>query len=183
MRVVVACLLAATAFAQSPDRLKGKVAAMLKADQDNLPSSEGVLFVGGAEVEKWDVHHFFSQYRTINRGMAGSRIADAAAFADQLIVPLKPSTIVVWVSPDENAADFSKFIAKIHTSLPKTQLVLVALPPNPKVREIADQDKGIKSVDLESDDAGYDLMSPMVKLVIRKSEARYWRGYDPVSGQ
>jgi hypothetical protein len=38
-------------------------------------------------------------------------------------------------------------------------------------------------VDLAADDAGYALMSPMVKLVIQKAEARYWRGYDPVPGQ
>jgi hypothetical protein len=186
MKLVALALIAAAAFAQSPDRLKTKVAAMLKADQDNPPTAEGVLFAGGGPVEAWDLRHNFGGFRTTNRGISGSSIADATYYADQLIVPLKPSTIAVCLTDADTLDTFSRFVAKIHQSLPKTLIVVMTDHPGPmndKLDEFAQQDKLVRPVDLLDPVKDYELASPMVKRVIQRAETRYWRGFDPVPGQ
>jgi hypothetical protein len=160
----------------TPDRWKARVAKMLKDDEENPPSSEGVMFVGSATIAEWDLRHYFGQYRTVKRGIGGSLISESTYYADQLIVPFKPSTIVFYsgdndtaygMTPDMVAADFSKFVAKIHTSLPKTQLVVMSIRPsiarlavwdvvkasNEKIQAIcdADKDKSVRFVDLTED--------------------------------
>jgi hypothetical protein len=196
------------ASAQSPERLKNQVARMLKDDVDNPPSTEGVLFAGSDTVAGWDVRHYFGQYRTIRRAIPGATIADTTYYADQLIVPFKPSTIVLEIGDSEMTADFTKFVARIHTALPKTMIVVMsaldaAPASNEKLKAIAAQDKGIRYVDLEDlagpdgkpdpalladgkhqlNKLGYDLVSQTVRKEIQKAEARYWRGYDPATGQ
>ncbi|HYA17416.1 MAG TPA: hypothetical protein VEF06_08115 [Bryobacteraceae bacterium] len=186
MKSLAVFLIALTALAQSPDRLKAKVAAMLKADQDNPPTAEGVLFVGGGPVEGWDLRRYFGAYRTANRGISGSRISDATYYADQIIVPFKPSTIVVCLTDDDTIDAFTKFVAKIHQSLPKSLIVVMMDKPGPmndRLDQIAGQDKLVRPADLLDPVKDYDLVSPMLKLVIQKAETRYWRGFDPVPGQ
>ena len=132
----VLLLIAGLCRAQSDD----PAARLLKQDVETMPSVEGVMFVGGSTIAKWDQHHYFPQYRTINRGIAGSRISDATRYADRLIVPLKPSTIIFCsgevdaaggATADQLQADINAFIAKIHSTLPKTHIVLLAIPPSP----------------------------------------------------
>lgn len=142
LAALVLCLLPLLLPAQttrSPERLKGAVAQMLKEDDDNPPSSEGVLFAGGDTIAGWDVRHSFGRYRTVRRGIPGGTLADSAFYADQLIVPLKPSTIVVesgdtafalGMSSDAIVSEFKRFIAKIHETLPKTRLVVLPVRPD-----------------------------------------------------
>jgi hypothetical protein len=186
VKLVVLTLVAVTAFAQSPDRLRAKVAAMVKADQDNPPTAEGVMFVGSGLVEAWDVRHYFGAYRTANRGIPGARVSDFTYYADQLIVPFKPSSLIVCLTEADTIDDFTKFVAKIHQSLPKTPIVVLAEKPGPindKLNQLGEQDKLVRPADLLDPVKDYDLVSPMLKLVIQKAETRYWRGFDPVSGQ
>jgi hypothetical protein len=186
MKLAVLTCVALTAFAQSPAALKAKVAALLKADQDNPPTSEGVMFVGGGPVEGWDLRHYFGAYRTANRGISGFHISDATLYADQLIVPFKPSTIVVCLSDGDTIDGFAKFVAKIHQSLPKSLIVVMADKPGPindKLDQLGKEDKLVRPADLSDPVKDYDLVSPMLKLVIQRAETRYWRGFDPVSGQ
>lgn len=186
MKFVALTLVALTVFAQSPNRLKTRVAAMLKADQDNPPTAEGVMFIGGGPVEGWDLRHYFGSWRTTNRGIPGARISDFTYYADQLIIPFKPSSLVVCLTDAEMIEDFTKFVAKIHQALPKTPIVVIAETPGPindKLDQIGQGDKLVRPADLFDPVKEYDLVSPMLKLVIQKAETRYWRGFDPVPGQ
>ena len=164
-RFILAGLLILTSAASaqtSPARLKNAVSALLKQDAETLPSSEGVLFVGNSLVARWDLRHYFPQYRTVNRGIEGAILSDATFYADQLIVPLKPSTIVFY--PGENgAAELSRFLVKVHKSLPKSQILVLSIRPadaredslklvhaaNEKLKAIAEQDKQVRFVDLD----------------------------------
>lgn len=166
LAAIVVGIVPLLAFAQGPERLKDQAAALLKADQDNPPSKEGVLFAGNENVANWDVRRDFGQYRTIRRGLAGATIADTIFYADQLIVPFKPSTIILdpeegSVTPDALAGDFTKFVAKIHKELPKTMIVVLSVravsmsvdaarQANEKLKAIVAQDRGIRFADLES---------------------------------
>ena len=155
-------LVSATSAQTSSARLKNAVSALLKQDAETLPSSEGVLFVGNSVIMRWDLRHYFPQYRTVNRGIEGAVLADATFYADQLIVPLRPSTIVFYPGAD-GAAELSRFLVKVHQSLPKSQMLVLSIRPvdtredslkrihaaNEKLKAIAEQDKQVRFVDLD----------------------------------
>lgn len=153
-----------------PARLKAAVADVLRRDAENLPSSEGIMFVGGSTVAGWDLRRYFPQYRTVNRGVEGALISDATFYADQLIAPLKPSTIVFYSGDSDavNAAgvaragvELGKFLGKVHQLLPKSQIVVVSVRPgaanaaalqlvheaNEKFKAVAEADKQARFVD------------------------------------
>ena len=157
----------------APERWKDRVRQMLEEDASNPPPTGSVVFVGSATIAGWDVKHYFPEFRPVKRGIGGSLISEATYYADQLIVPLKPSTIVFYsgdndtaygMSPEMVAADFSTFVAKIHSSLPDTQMVVLAIRPsiarlavwdvvreeNRQLQSVAAKDRMIQFVDLTS---------------------------------
>jgi lysophospholipase L1-like esterase len=154
-----------------PDRLKSIVAQMVARDVDNPPSSEGVMFAGSSTIADWDLKSYFPQYRTVNRGIGDSLTSDMSTWADQLIIPFKPSTIVFYsgdndiaygMTPDVVAAEFSRFVKKIHDASPKTELVVLSIRPtiarlavwnteqlaNEKIKAILENDKQVQFVDV-----------------------------------
>ena len=154
-----------------PERWQSRVDQMLQRDAENPPKKEAVMFVGSATIAGWDVKHYFPQFETINRGIGNSLISDATYFADQMIIPFKPSTIVFYSGdndtaygvPTEMIADnFRKFVAKIHSALPDTQMVVLPIRPsiarlavwdavqaaNEQLRAICAQDSKLQFVDL-----------------------------------
>ena len=155
----------------SPERWKARVEQMVQRDQQNPPKKEAVMFVGSATIAGWDVKHYFPRYETINRGIGASLISDATYYADQLIIPYKPSTIVFYSGDNDTAygmptpmiADhFRQFAAKIHAALPETQIVVLSIRPsirrlevwdavvaaNEQLRTICAQDPKLSFVDL-----------------------------------
>jgi hypothetical protein len=200
-----------------PERWNDRVARMLKVDAANPPAPQGVMFVGSATIAGWDLKHYFPQYRTTNRGIGGSLISEATFFADQLIVPFKPSTIVFYsgdndtaygMTPEMVAEDFGKFVAKIHGALPDTRMVVLSIRPsiarlevwdvvaasNRKLAAVvANQGSWIRFTDLTGllltpegkparellgpdlhhlNEAGFDLVSPVVNSAIERAEKR-----------
>src|SRR5215469_724283 len=155
----------------TPERWKPRVEQMLRQDQQNPPKKEAVMFVGSATIAGWDVKHYFPEFETINRGIGASMISEATYYADQLIIPLKPSTIVFYSGDNDTAYgvptemiadDFRKFVAKIHSALPNTQTVVIAIRPsiarlavwdavraaNEQLRKICAADSKLQFVDL-----------------------------------
>jgi lysophospholipase L1-like esterase len=131
----------------SPERWKQRVEQMVQRDQQNPPKKEAVMFVGSATIAGWDVKHYFPQYETVNRGIGASMIDEATYYADQLIIPYKPSTIVFYSGdndtaygvPTEMIADhFRAFVTKIHSALPKTQIVVMSIRPSMRRLEVWD---------------------------------------------
>ncbi len=122
-----------------PERWRERVTRMLNNDAANPASSQGVIFVGSATIAGWDLKHYFPQYRTLNRGIGGSLVAESTFYAGELIVPFKPSTIVFYsgdndtayrMPPEMIAADLSAFASHIHSALPKTQIVVLSIRPS-----------------------------------------------------
>ena len=131
----------------TPERWKSRVEQMVQRDQQNPPKKDAVMFVGSATIAGWDVKHYFPQYETINRGIGASMIDEATYYADQLIIPFKPSTIVFYSGdndtaygmPTEMIADhFRQFVAKIHSALPKTQIIVLSIRPSLRRLEVWD---------------------------------------------
>ena len=155
----------------TPERWKARVEQMLQRDLQNPPKKEAVMFVGSATIAGWDLKHYFPEFETINRGIGGSMISETTYYADQLIIPFKPSTIVFYSGDNDTAYgmptemiadDFRRFVAKIHSALPDTQMVVISIRPsiarlavwdavraaNEQLRAICDGDSKLRFVDL-----------------------------------
>lgn len=155
----------------TPERWKARVEQIEKRDAQNPPGKGAVMFVGSATIAGWDLKHYFPEFKTVNRGIGGSMIAETTYYADQLIVPYQPSTIVFYSGDNDTAYgvptemiadDFRKFVAKIHMELPDTQMVVLSIRPsiarlavwdavvaaNDQLRAICAKDPKLRFVDL-----------------------------------
>jgi len=109
------------------------------ADRRAFPPKHGVLFVGSSSIVGWDLGKHFPELPVINRGFGGSQIADSIYFAERIVLPYEPKTIVLYAGDNDIASgknaeqahrDYQKFVAKIHRALPKTRIVFVAIKPS-----------------------------------------------------
>ena len=100
---------------------------------------EVLLIAGSATAWRWNDQKWFSDFRTINRGFGGSRLDDNAYFAEQLLIPFKPSTIVLYAgdndlwqgqSPSVAAGHFGDFVRAVHEVLPAPQIGCGAIRPS-----------------------------------------------------
>jgi lysophospholipase L1-like esterase len=131
----------------TPERWRARVEQTIRRDRENPPKQNAVMFVGSATIAGWDLKHYFPQFETINRGIGSSLISEATYYADQLIIPYKPSTIVFYSGDNDTAYgmptemiadDFRKFVAKIHSALPETRMVVLSIRPSIRRLEVWD---------------------------------------------
>ena len=126
--------------AESPSsRWESTIAEFEAGDKQSPPKKDGVLFIGSSSIRKWDLDESFPGAGYLNRGFGGSQIADSTYFADRIVIPYAPKVVVLYAgdndvakgkSPEQVAADFSAFVAKVHGSLPKTKIVFIAIKPS-----------------------------------------------------
>jgi len=142
-------------------------------DAGQFPPEGAVLFLGSSSIVGWDLDKWFPDLETINRGFGGSEISDSIHFADRIVIPYKPRTIVFYAgdndiahnkTPERVATDFRRFAAKIHAALPKTRIVFVAVKPsirrwalvdkmraaNAGIRDLCEKDERLVFVDIDT---------------------------------
>jgi lysophospholipase L1-like esterase len=116
------------------------IAAFETSDQKDMPATGGVVFVGSSSIRIWKVAKAFPGENVINRGFGGSWACDSAYYADRIVIPYKPRTIIFYAGDNDinagatagDVADsFKQFVKKVHTALPKTQIVFISIKPSP----------------------------------------------------
>ncbi|HEY8994841.1 MAG TPA: GDSL-type esterase/lipase family protein [Lacunisphaera sp.] len=126
----------ATALA-APNAWAKEIDHLTAADAANPPPAGGVVFVGSSSIRLWTtLAQDFPGIPTINRGFGGSELADSVFYADRLVIPYRPRLVVLFAgtndlkngkSPETVLADFKAFRAKLHTALPETRLIYIAI--------------------------------------------------------
>src|SRR5215216_1365691 len=103
IHLFAALLLAATAFAQSKtNSFEKEILAFEASDKTNPPPKNAVLFIGSSSIRMWkNVAKDFPDYRVINRGFGGSQIEDSIHYADRIVFPYVPSTIVFYAGGND----------------------------------------------------------------------------------
>lgn len=190
---------AGTGLAQSAEgeaknpslRWEKDIAKFRAADAEEKPAEGGVVFVGSSSIKLWDLPKYFPgrEEELINRGFGGSKIEDSVYYADQIVTPLKPRTVVFYAgdndinakySPERVAADFQRFTTKIHDELPETKVVFIAIKPsisrwkivenvraaNRLIAEICAADERLVFVDVDGPMIGED-GTPDPKLFVK----------------
>ncbi|MEN6385014.1 MAG: GDSL-type esterase/lipase family protein [Phycisphaerales bacterium] len=123
----------------NPDRWKAVIQKFVDNDKKNPPPKNAVLFVGSSSIRMWDTSKWFPDIPNINRGFGGSYVIDSYIYADQIITPYKPRTIVFYAGDNDAAdkkppqmvlADFEALFFKVRKELPKTKIVVISTKPS-----------------------------------------------------
>ncbi|WP_299464579.1 SGNH/GDSL hydrolase family protein [uncultured Gimesia sp.] len=118
-----------------------------KQDQEHGIKQNGILFAGSSSIRLWDLEKYFPDQPVINRGFGGSEIVDSTHFADRIILKHEPKLIFLYAgdndlsrkrTAEEVAADFQKFVATVHKTLPETRIVFIAIKPSLSRWKLAD---------------------------------------------
>ncbi|HBG28643.1 MAG: hypothetical protein A2Y10_11870 [Planctomycetes bacterium GWF2_41_51] len=126
---------------KDPKRWENTIQQLTQMDYNNPPPEDAVLFVGSSTVVRWDTDKWFQGINTINHGFGGSFIADSVYYADRIIVPYKPATIVFYAgdndiahgkSPEMLIVDFKAFVLAIREELPHTKIIFISIKPSIK---------------------------------------------------
>ena len=117
------------------------IRAFEAADKKSPPPAGAVLFVGSSSIRFWKtLPKDFPQYNVINRGFGGSQIADCTYFADRIVIPYRPSVIVLHAGANDLSAgktpsqvydDYRAFVEKVHSVLPQTPIAFLSINPTP----------------------------------------------------
>jgi lysophospholipase L1-like esterase len=123
------------------DKWESAIRKFEEAAQKSPPKPGGVLFIGSSSVRRWNLDESFPGKGYVNRGFGGSQIADSTRYAERIVVPHQPRLVVMFVgdndiaagrSPEQVVTDFKAFAEKIHTLLPKTNIIYLAIKPSLK---------------------------------------------------
>lgn len=123
----------------SANRWEAEIAKFEALDKQSPPATGGVLFVGSSSIRMWDLEKSFPGQGYLNRGFGGSQIADTTHFADRIVVPYQPRIVVLYAgdndlagnkTPEQVAADFRAFVAKVRGALPETRIVYIGIKPS-----------------------------------------------------
>jgi lysophospholipase L1-like esterase len=164
--------------ATSPERWEKDIAAYEVQDKTNPPPKGGIVFIGSSTIRRWTtLAQDFPEHKVINRGFGGSQIADAAKYADRIVIPYAPKAVFLRAggndinagkSPEQVFADFQAFVAKVHAALPNTEVYFIGLSPTVARWKNVEKEKALNE---------------MVKsFVPGKSNVKYVECYDMTLG-
>ncbi|WP_079726176.1 SGNH/GDSL hydrolase family protein [Pseudoxanthomonas indica] len=110
-------------------------------DQAQPPPRDAVLFVGSSSIRLWDsLAQDFPDAVVINRGFGGSEVRDSTWYADRIVYPYHPSTVVLYAGDNDLAngrtaeqvgQDTATFIDRVHKRLPSARIVIISTKPSP----------------------------------------------------
>jgi lysophospholipase L1-like esterase len=114
--------------------------AFLKADQKQMPPTGAVLFMGSSSIRLWTtLAQDIPEIPVINRGFGGSQIFENTLYVDRIAVPYHPKIIVLFAGTNDLAygnktapqvfQEYKDFVAKVHSALPDTRIVYIAISP------------------------------------------------------
>ena len=120
------------------------------------PPQSGIEFIGASGITRWKtLAEDFPGLPVFNRGFGGSQIEDATYFADRIVIPYKPKTIVfqsggndlnAGKSPEQVAKDFEAFVAKVRAGLPDVRILFTEQGPSSKRWEQRDKQQQLNQL-------------------------------------
>lgn len=130
---------------QQPWPFYASIEEYKKQDIISPPKKGAVLFVGSSSIRRWDdLKARFKDVSIIQRGFGGSEFRDILHYADDIIIPYKPSKVVLYAgendfakgrSVDEVFLTFKELYSKLRTDLPEAKVYVISVKPSEKLRE------------------------------------------------
>ncbi len=120
---------------------EAEIVAFETADSLQPPPHGGIVFVGSSSFRLWpDLPHAFPGRVVVNRGFGGSTLPEVIRFAPQIVLPLTPTTVVIYAGdndinagrvPSQVLADYRNLVRLLRRSLPNVRIVMVSIKPSP----------------------------------------------------
>jgi lysophospholipase L1-like esterase len=191
---------AVSAQEKTPDRWEKEIAAIEEQIASGKTPQEGVLFVGSSSIRLWKLDKSFPDLKTANHGFGGSQLEDSVRYFERIVVPAKPTVIVLYAGDNDVATgksasdvseDFREFVEKVEQQLPTCRRVLyVSIKPsllrwnlaekmketNASIRKICESDDRLEFVDIWApmlNEKGEPTAELFVKDGLHLSEAGY----------
>jgi lysophospholipase L1-like esterase len=121
------------------DRWEKELSAFDSADRVSPFPKGGIVFVGSSTIRRWDLATSFPELRVLNRGLAGSEMTDVVRHVDRLVLKHEPRLVVVYAGDndiaggrlaEQVAVEFERFVRAVHTKLPQTRILYLAIKPS-----------------------------------------------------
>ncbi len=137
----IAALSTARAVAQAtPISAFDNEVKALQAKLSGCPR-DPIIFYGSSSIRLWKtLQQDFPGYTVLNCGFGGSRLTDCVKFAPLLVLPLKPSAVVIYAGDNDLAVGtapekvfdlFQRLFTLLRTDLPETPIAFVSVKPSP----------------------------------------------------
>ena len=157
------------ADAPKPAPFENEIQAFEQSDSASPPPKDAVLFVGSSSIRMWTtLADDFPGVPVLNRGFGGSKIAHSTKYADRIVIPCNPKTIVFYAgdndiaggrSPEQVLADYKAFVEKIRAALPDTRILFISIKPSiarwKLVDQIREANRLVKAFSESSDKLGF----------------------------
>jgi lysophospholipase L1-like esterase len=132
----------AIAVTADPDplRFQKEIRRFSWQDAKNSYPEQAILFIGSSSVYAWKTAQAFPRLPVINRGFGGSQISDLNYYFEVVVSRYHPAKIVCYCGENDIAenkekgqilTDFKDFSSRIRKVLPETELIFLAIKPNP----------------------------------------------------
>ena len=118
-----------------------EIVAYEAADKSDPPPQGAIVFTGASGIRLWKtLAQDFPGLTVINRGFGGSQLSDSTYFAERIVIPYHPKTVVIQAggndinagkTPEQVLADFQAWVVKVRAALPDVRLVYLGQGPSP----------------------------------------------------
>ncbi len=127
---------------RNPGFWESTIADFEEADRANPPERGAILFTGSSSIRMWgSLAEDMAPLRVLNRGFGGSHIDHVSHFAKRIVLPYRPSAIVLYAGDNDLAegtgktpasvfADLQRFVGLVQVALPDTTVYFVTIKPS-----------------------------------------------------
>ncbi len=111
----------------------------MSEDSASAPMEGGILFTGSSTTRLWDLKIFFPDLPVLNRGFGGSAFSDVILFADEIVGPHNPDTIVLYSgdndiahgkSAEQTASDCMAAVDRLRIRAPQSRIIVLGTKPS-----------------------------------------------------
>lgn len=128
-------------FAQKEHPFENEIRAFERLDSIAPPATGQVLLYGSSTMRLWTTcAQDLDGFQVVRRGFGGSEMSDAVYYFDRVVLPLRPSWILLyegdndlWNSkktPEQIFADYLVFMQLVKEKLPGTRVAIYSLRPS-----------------------------------------------------
>jgi lysophospholipase L1-like esterase len=147
------------------------------SDDKSPPAYGGILFTGSSSIRFWKtMAEDFEGRNVLNRGFGGSQFSDLLHFYDRVIIPYRPSKILVYEgdndiasgkTPERVLSDFKQLVQKLQKDLPDCEIAFISIKPSPSRWNVSGEMKEanalIKSYCQSNQLTYIDVFNPMLR--------------------
>lgn len=170
-KLLLALLLFVSTSVLAQNPFEKEILAYEKQDSLSMPAKGQILFIGSSSFRLWK--SFESDMKglpaSFNRGFGGSTLADALYYFDRMVVKYQPKWVIMYEGdndlakgklPQQIAAEYDEFKARLKKQVPGAKLVFVAARPSLARVAIVDKQKELNALIKAKGDYFIDMHSP-----------------------